>query len=93
MFQTVLSFWFEEIDSKQWWDKDPKFDQLIAERFGELHQQARTCELYQWRDHAKGRLAEIIVLDQFSRNIYRDSPLAFGNDPLALALSQEAVHL
>lgn len=93
MFQTVLTFWFEEIDSKQWWEKDPQFDQQIAERFGYLHQQASRCELYHWRDHSKGRLAEIIVLDQFSRNIFRDSSLAFVNDPLALALAQEAVRL
>ena len=45
----------------------------------------------QWRDTAEGRLAEIIVLDQFSRNIYRDSPLSFATDSLALALAQEAI--
>jgi len=91
MLQTVLSFWFEEIGQSQWWKKDIAFDRLIKERFGHLHQQAVHCELYQWRMTAKGRLAEIIVLDQFSRNIFRDSPLAFANDSLALALSQEAV--
>ena len=91
MLQTVLSFWFEEIEQSRWWKKDIAFDRLIKERFGHLHQQAVHCELYQWRMTAKGRLAEIIVLDQFSRNIFRDSPLAFANDSLALALSQEAV--
>jgi len=91
MLQTVLSFWFEDIEPSQWWKKDNAFDDLIKERFGRLHQQAVHCELYQWRMTAKGRLAEIIVLDQFSRNIFRNSPLAFSNDSLALALSQEAV--
>jgi len=91
MQQTVLSFWFEEIEQSQWWKKDTAFDQLIKERFGQLHQRAVNCELYEWRKTAKGRLAEIIVLDQFSRNIFRDSPLAFANDSLALALSQESV--
>ena len=91
MFKTVLQFWFEDIKPAQWWKKDPQFDELIAQRFGELHARAGRCELYEWRDSARGRLAEIIVLDQFSRNIHRDSGLAFANDPLALALAQEAV--
>ena len=91
MPQTVLSFWFEEIEQSQWWKKDLAFDRLVKERFGRLHQQAVKCELYEWRKTAKGRLAEIIVLDQFSRNIFRDSSLAFSNDSLALALAQEAV--
>ncbi len=51
------------------------------------------CELSAWRDTPHGRLAEIIVLDQFSRNIHRDTPLAFAADPLALALAQEAVRV
>jgi uncharacterized protein (DUF924 family) len=93
MFESVLKFWFEEIESKQWWVKDDVFDHLIADRFGKLHRQAGNCELYRWRDHAKGRLAEIIVLDQFSRNIHRDTALAFINDTLTLALAQEAVRL
>ena len=91
MVKTVLSFWFDEIEQSQWWKKDIVFDQLIKERFGQLHQQAVNCELYEWRKTAKGRLAEVIVLDQFSRNIFRDSSLAFANDSLALALSQEAI--
>ena len=51
------------------------------------------CELFEWRTSAKGRLAEIIVLDQFSRNMFRDTPLAFASDPLALVLSQEAISI
>jgi uncharacterized protein (DUF924 family) len=89
----VLSFWFEEIEPGQWWKKDPEFDQLIIERFSDLHQQASKCELFRWRETALGRLAEIIVLDQFSRNIYRDHWHAFASDPLALALAQGAVRL
>lgn len=91
MHQTILNFWFEEIKPSQWWVKDAEFDALIAKRFGDLHQQAARCELYTWRQSARGRLAEVIVLDQFSRNIYRDTPLAFASDKLALALSQEAI--
>ncbi|MDO8909370.1 MAG: DUF924 family protein [Pseudohongiella sp.] len=61
----VITFWFNEIDAKLWWKKDDAFDQLLSERFGNLLAQAAQCELYQWRSDARGRLAEIIVLDQF----------------------------
>ncbi len=91
MYREVLQFWFEEISQTQWWKKDAQFDELIASRFSEVHGQASRGELYRWRDTAEGRLAEIIVLDQFSRNIYRNSPLSFATDSLALVLSQEAI--
>ena len=89
--QAVLDFWFKEIDAKQWWTKSAEFDQLIASRFGSLHAAAARCELHPWRETPPGRLAEIIVLDQFSRNMYRDQPQAFACDALALALAQTAV--
>ena len=89
----ILNFWFKEIEPKQHWVKDPAFDSLIKERFVEVLIAASHCELFSWRESAQGRLAEIIVLDQFSRNIHRDTPQAFAQDALALALSQEAVHL
>ncbi len=91
MHLEIINFWFNEIDSSKWWVKDPAFDQLIKNRFGDTHAKAVRCELYPWRDTAQGRLAEVIVLDQFSRNIFRDTPGAFASDPLALALAQEAV--
>ena len=91
--QDVIDFWFHQIEPSQWWIKDENFDQLIKTKFIDIHTAASCCELYQWRKTSLGRLAEIIVLDQFSRNIYRDSPKAFSNDPLALALAQEAVSL
>ena len=91
MYQEVLSFWFEELTSKMWWQKDAALDNRIRERFAALHQQARQGELYTWRSVARGALAEIIVLDQFSRNIYRDTPRAFESDSVALVLAQEAV--
>ncbi len=89
----VLTFWFQDIEPSKWWVKDTEFDQLIENKFLSLLQQASQGELFDWRSTAKGRLAEIIVLDQFSRNIYRDTPNAFSSDPLALALSQEAISL
>ena len=91
MHQTVIKFWFEEIDQSLWWSKNEEFDRLIIERFSNIHAKAIRCEFFDWRQSAEGRLAEIIVLDQFSRNMYRDSPLSFAYDPLSLALSQEAI--
>jgi uncharacterized protein (DUF924 family) len=91
MFEDILKFWFEETEPAQWWKKDENFDRTIVERFSEIHHRAARCELFEWRQTAQGRLAEIIVLDQFSRNMFRGSPLAFACDPLALALAQEAV--
>lgn len=88
---SVLDFWFKEIEPKQHWIKDPDFDALISERFGELHKQAKAGELFQWRSSARGTLAEIIILDQFSRNMYRDAPESFACDSLALVLAQVAV--
>lgn len=87
----VLRFWFEEIRPAQWWAKDPDFDAEVARRFGALLARAARAELHAWRDTVRGRLAEVIVLDQFPRNIHRDTPAAFACDPLALALAQEAV--
>ncbi|MCP3128189.1 DUF924 family protein [Shewanella sp. KJ2020] len=87
----VLSFWFEEIPAKYWWIKDADFDAQIKARFEGVLQQAKRGELAHWRITPQGRLAEIIVLDQFSRNIYRDTPAAFEADAIALVLAQEAV--
>jgi len=91
MHREILRFWFEEIDHSQWWAKDDDFDKSIIERFSDIHARATCCEFFEWRNEARGRLAEIIVLDQFSRNMFRGSPLSFAQDPLALALAQEAI--
>lgn len=89
--QAVLDFWFEQSTPQQWFSKDDEFDRQIQQQFGKLHQQALAGELYEWRQTAQGRLAEIIVLDQFSRNLYRDSAAAFAGDSMALVLAQEAI--
>lgn len=91
MYQRVLDFWFKEIEPEYWWKKDSEFDLQISSEFGVLHSRAVNCELYLWRESSYGRLAEIIILDQFSRNIFRDKPEAFSSDNLALALAQEAI--
>jgi uncharacterized protein (DUF924 family) len=87
----VLHFWFKEITPDQWWKVDPDFDGLIAERFGALHASAAQGECFSWRGTPQGRLAEVIVLDQFSRNLHRGKAGAFACDAMALALAQEAV--
>lgn len=91
MYEDILTFWFDEIDPKKWWVADPEFDQEIKSRFLYVLQAAAKGELFAWRKTPKGRLAEIIVLDQFSRNIFRNTPAAFAQDPTALVLAQEAI--
>ncbi len=87
--QPILHFWFEELTPKQHFVKDTALDETIRARFGDTLEAAARCELFTWRTTAEGRLAEIIVLDQFSRNVYRDTPRAFAQDALALVLAQE----
>lgn len=87
----VLDFWFVQTAPAAWWRVDAAFDARIRDRFAALHAQARRCELFDWRATPEGRLAEVIVLDQFARNLHRGTPDAFSADPLALALAQEAV--
>ena len=89
--QQVLDFWFEELTPKQWFIKSDDLDRGIAERFGDTLAAAARCECWQWRETPAGRVAEIVVLDQFSRNVHRDTPSAFAQDPLALALAQELI--
>ncbi len=91
--QQVLAFWFDELEPKQHFVKSPSLDDTIRQRFGALHAAAARGELEAWRDDAPGRLAEIIVLDQFSRNLFRGDPRAFANDTVALVLAQEMVRL
>lgn len=89
--QTILHFWFTELTEKQHFAKDAALDTLIAQRFGAVLEAGSRCELFGWRNSPAGRLAEIIVLDQFSRNVWRDTPRAFAQDALALILAQELV--
>jgi uncharacterized protein (DUF924 family) len=87
----VLDFWFNELDDARRFAKDPALDAAIAERFGATLLAAIVGELEAWRATPEGRLAEIIVLDQFSRNVWRDTPRAFSQDPQALCLAQAFV--
>jgi uncharacterized protein (DUF924 family) len=87
----ILHFWFTELTPKQHYAKDAALDEAIRTRFGETLEAAARCELFAWRATPEGRLAEVLVLDQFSRNVYRDTARAFAQDALALALAQELV--
>ncbi|PCJ19059.1 MAG: hypothetical protein COB02_08390 [Candidatus Cloacimonadota bacterium] len=89
----VLDFWFQELSPKQWFLKSDSLDLEIENRFFKIHNRATQGELFSWRDDAEGCLAEIIVLDQFSRNIYRNKKESFLYDPLALILAQQMIKL
>jgi len=87
----VLRFWFEEHGPADWFKKDESFDELVRERFLPVYEAAVSGELDAWRRSPEGRLAEILVLDQFSRNIFRGTARSFAADSLALCLAQWAV--
>jgi len=89
--QSIPHFWFTELTPKQHFAKDAALDEAIRTRFGATLEAAARCELFAWRATPEGRLAEVLVLDQFSRNVYRDTPRAFAQDALALVLAQELV--
>lgn len=89
--QEVLTFWFCTLKPSDRFKKSDELDARIKADFESTYHQVVAGETSHWRDTADGRLAEIIVLDQFARNMFRDTPLAFVADPLALALSQEAI--
>ena len=90
--EDVLSYWFPEEDifdadqetfgrQMQWWFQGgPEVDRQISERFAQVLEQARRGELDHWADTPRGRLALIVVLDQFSRTVYRGSPLSLSQD-------------
>ncbi|MBM3618544.1 MAG: DUF924 domain-containing protein [Alphaproteobacteria bacterium] len=92
-YNPVLDFWFVESTPEDWFAVSTDFDALIHARFADVYAAAAAGELWKWRKKPEGRLAEIIVLDQFSRNLFRNDPRAFAHDTMALALAQEAVSI
>ena len=90
-YQVILDFWFGEQTQSLWFAKNNQFDARIREQFGTVWQQVTMGECWAWRDTVRGRLAEIIVLDQFSRNLWRDDARAFRQDGMALVFAQEIV--
>ncbi len=87
----VIKFWFEDHDEKDWYGSTNEFDQLLHDRFFDLHAMVCAGEASHWRQSPLGRLAEIIVLDQFSRQLFRGKAQAFAHDGMALVLAQELV--
>jgi uncharacterized protein (DUF924 family) len=93
-WEEVLAFWFgaEPAASRaEWFRKDAAFDGAIRERFGALHEAASRRELEAWRASAESNLALVIVLDQFSRNLHRDTARAFAQDAHARECAAEAL--
>jgi len=96
-WQPILDFWFgdqeppEPAFRKRWFSGGAEVDQHIAERFGDLHQRAIDGELDAWLLHPQGRLALILLIDQFSRNLYRGRADAFNWDPLAQQWTLQAL--
>jgi uncharacterized protein (DUF924 family) len=86
----VLQFWFgdEAVPREAWFRKDPAFDRRIAQTFGAQIEQALAGGLTAWDATPDGALARIVLLDQFTRNAFRDTPHAFAGDALALAAAQ-----
>ena len=86
----VVSFW-QEAGPEKWFKKDLEFDRAIAERFASLHAEAAAGRKSDWAKTPDGALALILVLDQFSRNMFRGSPRAFSQDKMACAIARKAV--
>jgi len=88
----VLQFWFGDaspaVSRAEWFRKSEAFDREIAQRFGPLIEQALRGELSSWQDKAETALAQVIVLDQFTRNVFRNTPRSFAGDPQALSAAR-----
>ena len=91
--EKVIDFWFTKHGEKDWFAKSAAFDAAIRKLFLPTYRAIVAGETHDWRVDPLGRLAEVIVLDQFARNIFRGAAESFAQDPLALALAQEAVRL
>ena len=87
----ILQFWFDQTQPRQWFAKDQAFDALLRERFLAVTRQAIAGELTAWGAEAQSALALVLLLDQFPRQIWRDSAMAFAGDAQALTLSWRAV--
>jgi uncharacterized protein (DUF924 family) len=90
----VLEFWFGPEPGRpraEWFRKDPAFDAEVGRRFGAMHAQAAAGGMEDWCDTVRGNLALVIVLDQFSRNLFRDDARAFAQDARARSCARAAL--
>ena len=86
--EEILNFWFIECKPEQWFKKNEDFDRMIEKNFSSAIEDAINGKLESWEETETGCLALIILLDQFTRNVFRDTPRAFAGDERALALSK-----
>ena len=89
--EDVLKFWFELTEPDQWFEKNPTFDASIRQRFLGLHEILVSGGNNGLLVDAQTALAAVIVLDQMSRNMFRDKPRAFAADPQALRVAEAAI--
>lgn len=87
----VFAFWFTELARKDWFEKNEALDEAMRKHFLATHLSLARGEFDDWRGSPQDRLAAILVLDQFSRNMYRGTPLAFAADWLALREAKLAI--
>ncbi len=87
----VLTFWFKEIEPEQWFKKDKEFDAAVRRRFLALHEVLAAAPSEAPFADARTAMAAVIVFDQMSRNMFRDTPRAFATDPIALWIAHAAI--
>ena len=90
--EDIITFWFEEISPEQWFKKDKEFDAMLLERAGTTVIKALNGQLDRWSKTSTGSVSLVILLDQFTRNIFRDTPKAFSGDEMALVLCQKSIN-
>jgi uncharacterized protein (DUF924 family) len=100
LFDEVTDFWFGTLDAQgcadaihaeRWWKKSAAFDDELRRRFGPLHEAVANGEHNDWLANPRGRLAYVVVLDQFSRNMFRDTPRMYAYDGLARAATHQGI--
>jgi uncharacterized protein (DUF924 family) len=89
--EEVVSYWCDTLTAENWWNSTPELDAWVHAQFGATHLALSRGVGPEWRASPEARLAAIIVLDQFPRNMYRASPMAFATDWLALREAQLAL--
>lgn len=89
--EEIVNFWFDECTPDQWFKKNPEFDKVIKKRFSVILEFALEGRFDSWSNSETGCLALILLLDQFTRNIFRESPRAFSGDEKALELSFKCI--
>lgn len=89
--EDIVNFWFYEVGRERWLSDDRALDVTIRERFLSSYEEAAAGRLNKWEDTPEGMLALMLLLDQFPRRMFRDTPRAFETDELALELARTAV--